>query len=60
MRTLIENDDMNENANAIVVQKCITFFLPPFFQSAKNPQKNELMTTPVKNDEKSRVKSRLS
>jgi hypothetical protein len=42
----IEKVDKNENPKAIEVQKCITFFLPPFFQSAKNPQKNELTTTP--------------
>jgi hypothetical protein len=42
MGTLTENVDKNENMKAIVVQKCITFF-----QSAKNPQKNELTTTPV-------------
>lgn len=45
-QTWVENDEMTENANAIDVQKCITFFLPPCSQSAKNPQKNEVVTIP--------------
>lgn len=48
MTTLTENDDASEKMKAIVVQKCITRLRPPRSQSARNPQKNELTTTPVK------------
>lgn len=48
MATFTENDDASEKTNAIVVQKCITRLRPPRSQSARNPQKNELTTTPMK------------
>lgn len=48
IQTSIENDDITEKANAIPVHQCITFLRPPNFQSARNPQNNELDTTPVK------------
>lgn len=47
IQTCTENDEIKEKMKAIPVQKCIIFRLPPWRQSAKNPHKNELITTPT-------------
>lgn len=50
IQTWIENVDKTENKNEIVVHQCMTFLRPPPPQSARNPQKNELLTTPMKHN----------
>lgn len=48
IHTCTENVEITEKVNATDEQMCIIFFRPPFSQSARKPQINELLTTPVK------------